>query len=76
MFHPTYVWMFFNWYLEDWWSVINSSCVTDGSVKREDLASLLKTSLSLDHFPRIEDERVNEQNIGNIVSNLLLHSNS
>ena len=68
MFHPTYVWMYFNWYLEKWWENKNSSCIADGSVKPEDLASLLKGSLSLDHFPRIEDERVNERNVGNIVS--------
>ena len=40
----------------------------DGSVKAEDLERVLRTSLILDHYPRIEDERVNERNVGNIVS--------
>ena len=61
--------MFFNWYLGDWWAPKNGSCLADDSVEPEDLANLVKSSLSLDHFPRIEDERVDERNVGNIVSN-------
>ena len=68
MFYPAYVWMFFDWYLKDWWVAANPSCIMDGSVKAEDLEGLLRSSLSLDHFPRIEPERVDEKNIGNIVS--------
>ena len=69
MFYPTYVWIFFNWYLEKWWATDNSSCIADGSVKSEDLEMLVRSSLSMDHFPRIEDEHVDELNVGNIVSN-------
>ena len=72
MFHPNYVWMFFDWYLEEWWKKINGSCIIDGSVKPEDLEKLLKASLSLDHFPRIEEERKNKRNVGNIVSNICI----
>ena len=69
MFHPTYVWMFFNWYLDNWWLINDSSCIMDGSVKPQDLEHVLRTSLILDHYPRIDDEHANDQNVGNIVSN-------
>ena len=69
MFYPTYAWMFFNWYLENWWVNDNGSCIADGTVEPEDLERLVRTSISLDHFPRIEDDRQDERNIGNIVSN-------
>lgn len=61
--------MFYNWYIDNWWMMENSSCVVDGSVKETDLERVLRTGLSLDHFPKIEDEDADEQNIGNIVSN-------
>ena len=41
----------------------------DGSVRVKDLQQVLRNSLILDHYPRIEDERTNERNVGNIVSN-------
>ena len=44
----------------------------DGSVRAEDLERVLRTSLILDHYPRIEDEQANEQNVGNIVSKYCL----
>ena len=69
MFYPTYGWILINWYLDDWWVNDNSSCIKDGSVTGEDLERLLRFSLSVDHFPRIEDDRHDEPNIGNIVSN-------
>ena len=68
MFYPDYGWILMNWYLDNWWVNDNSSCIRDGSVKGEDLERLLRFSLSLDHFPRIEDDRQDEINIGNIVS--------
>ena len=68
MFYPTYGWILINWYLDDWWVNDNSSCIRDGSVTGEDLERLLRFSLSLDHFPRVEDDRQDEPNIGNIVS--------
>ena len=71
MFHPTYAWMFFNWYLNNWWLIDHSSCVMDGSVKARDLERVLQTSLILDHYPRIDDTRANDRNVGNIVSNYI-----
>ena len=71
MFHPTYAWMFFNWYFDHWWVVDNGSCVRDGSVKVEDLEKVLNNGLVLDHLPRIEDERADQPNIGKVVSNII-----
>ena len=70
MLHPNYAWMFFNWYLDHWWMIEISSCVMDGSVNVKDLEQVLRTSLILDHYPRIDDERANELNVGNIVRKL------
>ena len=70
MFHPTYAWMFINWYLDHWWVIDNGSCVRDGSVQAEDLERVLRNSLLLDHMPRIEDERADQPNIGKVVSNI------
>ena len=67
MYHPKYAWMFFNWYLDNWW-LANSSCVLDGSVKGEDLERVLTTSLVYDHYPRIEEEHKDKLNQGGIVS--------
>lgn len=67
MYHPTYAWMFFNWYEDDWW-LANSSCISDGSVNKGSIESVLETSLVFDHYPRIEDERKDELNQANIVS--------
>ena len=72
MFHPTYVWIYFDWYLENWWVTVNSSCIRDGSVKGEDLEEIIRFSLAVDHFPRIEENRRDDQNIGKIVSKQLL----
>ena len=65
---PPMVGLLINWYLKNWWVRDNSSCIRDGSVKGEDLERFLRFSLSLDHFPRIKDDRQDEPNIGNIVS--------
>ena len=74
MYYPTYAWMFFDWYLDNWW-LANSSCVLDGSVKGESLARVVRASLVFDHYPRIEDEHRNRINQGNIVSiNLILYN--
>jgi len=48
----------------------DSSCTRDSSVKIKDLERVLKTSLIVDHYPRIEDEHADEPNVGKIVSNL------
>jgi len=40
----------------------------DGSAQVKDLERVVRTSIVLDHYPRIEDEDVNKINIGNIVS--------
>ncbi|XP_065899544.1 gamma-aminobutyric acid type B receptor subunit 2-like isoform X2 [Dysidea avara] len=58
MTHPTYAWMFFNWYSNDWWNVSNSSSCTDDMRK-----SFLDYSLVFDHYPRINDSDKNETNI-------------
>ena len=68
MFYPDYGWILMNWYLDNWWVDDNSSCIRDGLVRGEDLERLLRFSLSIDHFPRIEDDRQDKPNIGNIVS--------
>ena len=70
MHHPTYAWMFFNWYLDNWW-LANSSCVLDGSVEGESLEKVVLNSLVFDHYPRIEEEHKDELNQGNIVSILI-----
>lgn len=71
MYHPTYAWMFFNWYLDHWW-LANSSCTGKGLVKGENLERVVETSLVFDHYPRIEDEHRDEPNQGNVVSIYLL----
>ena len=68
MFHPTYVWILFNWYRDKFWVADNPSCIRNGSVKPQDLERVLRTSITLEQFPSIEDEYVDELNVGNIVS--------
>ena len=46
----------------------NGSCIRDGSVQVKDLERVLNNGLLLDHLPRIEDERADQPNIGNVVS--------
>ena len=48
----------------------NGSCIRDGSVKVEDLETVLNNGLVLDHLPRIEDECADQPNIGKVVSNI------
>ena len=67
MFYPNYVWMFFNWYLDNWW-LAKSSCTQNGQVQSEDLERIVRTSLVLDHYPRIEDKDADKPNVGKIVS--------
>ena len=70
MFYPTYAWIYFNWFVDDWWLAEENSCTMNGSVKAQDLVEkVLKNSLVVDHYPRIEDEDRDKQNVGNIVSN-------
>lgn len=64
MYHPTYAWMFFNWYLDEWW-LGNSSCIVHDS---ESLERVVRDSLVFDHYPRIEEEYKDKPNQGNIVS--------
>ena len=63
MHHPEYHWMFFNWYTDEWW-LANSSCMAEA----ENLKGIIKRSIILDHYPRIEKDRESDLNIGNIVS--------
>ena len=68
MVHPKYAWMFFNWYSGRWWFDEVGSC----SEQAEVLETVVETSLVLDHYPRIEEDRKDEPNIGNIVSIVIL----
>ena len=67
MYHPTYAWMFFNWYRNGWW-LGNTSCILESSVVPENIEEVMRTSLIFDHSPRIEDEQKDKPNQGNIVS--------
>ena len=71
MFHPTYAWIIYNWYRDNFWVTDNPSCIMDGSAKPEDLERVLRTSITLEQFPIIADEQRDEQNVGKIVSNYL-----
>ena len=62
MYHPEYAWMFFNWYMDRWWSY-GSSC------SAQNLETVIETSIAIDNYPRIDEEQLNDPNIGNIVSN-------
>ena len=70
MYHPDYAWMFFNWYLDKWW-LENSTCTIKSSIDPAKLERIMKTSLSFDNFPVIEDEYKDEINQGNIVSAMI-----
>ena len=70
MFHPTYAWILFNWYRDNFWVTDEPSCIKDGSATPKDLERVLRTSITLEQFPFIDDGRVDEQNVGNVVSNL------
>ncbi|XP_065899524.1 gamma-aminobutyric acid type B receptor subunit 2-like [Dysidea avara] len=63
MIHPTYSWMFFNWYSDDWWK--NASCTKNDT----NIKNLLSTSLIFDHYPRIDEDDKNEVNVGGITWN-------
>ena len=58
--------MFFNWYTSNWWFNKDSSC----SAQAKSLETVVETSIIFDHYPKIEEHRKNDSNIGNIVSNL------
>jgi len=77
MFHPTYAWIFFNWYRDKFWIVDNPSCLMDKSAQPEDLERVLRTSIIMDQWPTIEDDEIDKSNIGNIVRNtsptIILH---
>lgn len=64
MYHPQYHWMFFNWYSDHWWFDELGSCVAQA----QNLEKVVETSIILDHYPRIEEDRQDEPNIGKIVS--------
>ena len=70
MFYPDYVWMFFNWFMDNWW--LNGSCTKNGKLLATNLEKLIETSLVLAHYPRIEDKDADKPNVGNIVSKLYL----
>ena len=69
MFYPRYVWILYNWFRDRFWVNDNPSCLVDGSAKPEDVERVLRTSITLEQWPAIDDEREDERNVGNIVSN-------
>ena len=69
MFYPTYAWILFNWYRDIFWVNDEPSCIKDGSAEPKDLERVLRTSITLEHFPIIDEKQVDELNVGNIVSN-------
>ena len=60
MTHPTYAWMFYNWYSNSWWKGANLSNCTFEIRK-----SFLEYSLVFDHYPRIRNKTMT--NIANMV---------
>ena len=58
--------MTFNWYFDHWW-LHESSCTKSG-LQAKKLERLVRNSLVLDHYPRIEDKDVDKPNVGKIVS--------
>jgi len=66
MVHPQYAWMFFNWYMDQWW-LDNSTC-TEEAIDPKRLETVIETSIVFDHYPRIENDRKNDLNVGKIVS--------
>ena len=73
MFHPTYVWIFFNWYRDKFWMVDKPSCLMDKSAQPKDLERVLRTSLVMDQLPTVEDDEGDKLNVGNIVSCIMVH---
>ena len=68
MYHPEYVWMFYSWYGDHWWldfGIYGSNC------SAQNLETVIETSIAFDYYPRIEEDRLNDLNIGNIVSSKL-----
>ncbi|XP_065899549.1 gamma-aminobutyric acid type B receptor subunit 2-like isoform X3 [Dysidea avara] len=59
MTHPTYAWMFYNWYSNSWWKGANLSNCTFEIRK-----SFLEYSLVFDHYPRIRNKTMT--NIANM----------
>ena len=70
MTHPTYAWMFYNWYSNNWWNISNSSDCSADRIK-----SFLDFSLVFDHFPRINDSDKNKTNVADMVRNYKMHLN-
>ena len=62
--------MFFNWYMDRWW-FDESSC----EPQAKSLESVIETSIVFDHYPRIDEDRKDDLNIGQIVSINLVYGN-
>ena len=63
--YPEYVYMFHNWYSNEWWSQSIPECTPD------QIQEVLEFSLLIGHFPRIPDNMTNVTNVGNLVSVIL-----
>ena len=67
MYYPEYVYIFYNWYLDNWW--LNESKCAKNPSEAKKLERVVSRSLVVDHAPRIEDQDADKPNVGNIVSN-------
>ena len=73
MIHPDYVYMFHNWYSNEWWTQPPPDCEID------EVQRVLEFSLLFGHYPRIPEDMKNVTNVGNLVCEkrcyLHMHSN-
>lgn len=60
MVYPGYVFMFHNWYSDEWWRQTTPNCGTD------QIEGMLDFALLFGHYPRIPEDMKNETNIGNL----------
>ena len=77
MVYPGYVFMFHNWYSDEWWKQTTPNCETD------QIERILDFALFFGHYPRIPElpeDMKNVTNIGNLISercklrNVLVHT--
>lgn len=61
MRYPEYVYMFHNWYSDEWWRQTTTDCTTD------QILVMLDFSLLFSHYPRIPEDKKDVINVGNLV---------
>ena len=57
MVYPGYVFMFHNWYSNEWWRQTSPNCGTD------QIEGMLDFALLFGHYPRIPEDMKNVTNI-------------